>query len=46
LPVSKERGLEITQAFFAASRGGDMTTLRSLLAADGYRLADGIFQVR
>jgi RNA polymerase sigma-70 factor (ECF subfamily) len=45
-PVSKERGLEITQAFFAASRGGYMTTLRSLLAADGYRLADGIFQER
>ena len=40
-PVSKERGLEITQAFFAASRGGDMTTLRSLLAADVTIHSDG-----
>jgi RNA polymerase sigma-70 factor, ECF subfamily len=44
LPVSKERGLEITQAFVAASRGGDMTTLRSLLAADGYRLPTVFFR--
>jgi RNA polymerase sigma-70 factor (ECF subfamily) len=40
-PVSKERGLEIAQAFFAASRGGDMTTLRSLLAADVTIHSDG-----
>jgi RNA polymerase sigma-70 factor, ECF subfamily len=39
--VSKERGREIAQAFFAASRGGDMTTLRSLLAADVTIHSDG-----
>jgi len=40
-PVSKERGLEIAQAFFTASRGGDMTTLRALLAADVTVHSDG-----
>lgn len=40
-PVAKERGLEIAQAFFAASRSGDMTTLRSLLAADVTIHSDG-----
>jgi RNA polymerase sigma-70 factor, ECF subfamily len=40
-PVSRERGLEIAQAFFAASRGGDMTTLRLLLAADVTIHSDG-----
>lgn len=40
-PVPKERGLEIAQAFFAASRSGDMTTLRSLLAADVTIHSDG-----
>lgn len=39
--VPKERGLEIAQAFFAASRSGDMTQLRSLLAADVTVQADG-----
>ena len=33
-PVPRERGLEIAQAFFAASRDGDMERLRALLAAD------------
>src|SRR5262249_19255289 len=32
--MSKERGLAIAAAFFAASRNGDMQQLRSLLAAD------------
>ena len=39
--VSKEQGHEIAEAFFAASRGGDMSTLRSLLAADVTVHADG-----
>ena len=39
--VSKERGLEIAQAFFAASRGGDMSGLRALLAADVTIHSDG-----
>jgi RNA polymerase sigma-70 factor (ECF subfamily) len=33
-PVPRERGLEIAEAFFAASRDGDMERLRALLAAD------------
>jgi len=33
-PVPRERGLEIAEAFFAASRDGDMDRLRALLAAD------------
>jgi RNA polymerase sigma-70 factor, ECF subfamily len=40
-PMPKERGLEIAAAFFAASRNGDMQTLRSLLAADVIAYADG-----
>lgn len=39
--VSRERGLEIAQAFFAASRSGDMERLRTLLAADVTAQADG-----
>ena len=31
--VSPERGLAMAEAFFAASRGGDMAALRSMLAA-------------
>jgi len=40
-PLPRERGLQIAQAFFAASRGGDLTTLRALLAADVVAHADG-----
>jgi RNA polymerase sigma-70 factor (ECF subfamily) len=40
-PVSRERGLEIARAFFAASRSGDMTALRSLLAVDVTMHSDG-----
>ena len=39
--VPKERGLAIAEAFFKASRAGDMTTLRSLLAADVTVHSDG-----
>jgi RNA polymerase sigma-70 factor (ECF subfamily) len=39
--VPKQHGLEIAAAFFAASRNGDMTGLRSLLAADVTLHADG-----
>ncbi|MBI1355295.1 MAG: sigma-70 family RNA polymerase sigma factor [Acidobacteria bacterium] len=39
--VSKQRGLEIATAFFAASRAGDMAELRELLAADVTTYADG-----
>jgi RNA polymerase sigma-70 factor, ECF subfamily len=39
--VPKERRLEIAAAFFAASRGGEMEQLRSLLAADVTIYADG-----
>lgn len=39
--LPRERGLEIAQAFFAASRSGDMERLRSLLAADVIAQADG-----
>jgi RNA polymerase sigma-70 factor, ECF subfamily len=39
--MPKERGLEIAEAFFAASRDGDMQQLRSLLAADVTSYADG-----
>lgn len=39
--VPREHGLEIAQAFFAASRNGDMGALRSLLAADVTMHADG-----
>jgi RNA polymerase sigma-70 factor (ECF subfamily) len=40
-PVAKERGLEIAEAFFAASRDGEMERLRALLAADVTVYADG-----
>jgi RNA polymerase sigma-70 factor, ECF subfamily len=40
-PVPKERGLEIAEAFFAASRNGEMETLCALLAADVTLYADG-----
>lgn len=40
-PVTKEHGLEIAAAFFAASRNGDMAELRSLLADDVTAYADG-----
>lgn len=40
-PMPKERGLQIAAAFFAATRGGDMQELRSLLAADVTVYADG-----
>jgi RNA polymerase sigma-70 factor (ECF subfamily) len=39
--MPKERGLEIAAAFFAATRSGDMETLRSLLAADVVIHSDG-----
>ena len=41
IPCREERGLEIAQAFFAASRDGDMARLRALLAADVTLYADG-----
>lgn len=40
-PVPKERGLEIAEAFFAASRSGDMQALRALLSDDIRAFADG-----
>jgi RNA polymerase sigma-70 factor (ECF subfamily) len=40
-PMPKERGLAIAEAFFAASRSGDMQALQSLLAADVAVHADG-----
>jgi RNA polymerase sigma-70 factor (ECF subfamily) len=40
-PVSKESGLAIAAAFFTASRHGDMTALRALLAADVTIHSDG-----
>ncbi|NUB26578.1 sigma-70 family RNA polymerase sigma factor [Azospirillum brasilense] len=40
-PVTKEHGLEIAAAFFAASRNGDMDRLRLLLADDVTASADG-----
>jgi RNA polymerase sigma-70 factor, ECF subfamily len=39
--VEKQRGLEIANAFFAASRNGDMTALGAMLAADVSMHADG-----
>ncbi|WP_413990653.1 sigma-70 family RNA polymerase sigma factor [Labrys okinawensis] len=39
--MPREKGLEIAHAFFAASRGGDMTRLQSLLAADVAVYSDG-----
>jgi RNA polymerase sigma-70 factor (ECF subfamily) len=40
-PVPKERGFEIAEAFFAASRDGAMERLRTMLAADVTVYADG-----
>lgn len=40
-PVQKEQGLEIANAFFAASRNGDMQKLQALLASDVVVYADG-----
>ena len=39
--VEKDRGLEIAEAFFAASRSGDMAALGAMLAADVTVHADG-----
>jgi RNA polymerase sigma-70 factor (ECF subfamily) len=39
--IGRERGREIAQAFFHASRSGDMTALGTLLAADVSFHADG-----
>lgn len=39
--IEKHRGLEIAQAFFAASRSGDMATLATLLASDVSLHSDG-----
>lgn len=39
--VSKERGMEIAEALFTASRSGDMATLRSVLATDVTVHSDG-----
>ncbi|HWK68797.1 MAG TPA: sigma-70 family RNA polymerase sigma factor [Rhizobiaceae bacterium] len=39
--VPREQGLKIAAAFFAASRGGEMGQLRSLLATDVTVYADG-----
>ncbi|HEX7114655.1 MAG TPA: sigma-70 family RNA polymerase sigma factor [Steroidobacter sp.] len=40
-PVPKERGLEIAEAFFVASRSGNMHALRALLSDDVRAFADG-----
>jgi len=40
-PVPKQHGLEIAEAFFAASRQGNMQQLRSLLANDVAIYSDG-----
>lgn len=39
--VDRQRGLELAEAFFAASRSGDMKALGSMLAADISLHADG-----
>jgi RNA polymerase sigma-70 factor (ECF subfamily) len=39
--LPKERGIEIAEAFFTASRSGDMTALAGLLAADVSMHTDG-----
>src|SRR5690606_1482235 len=39
--VDKQRGLELAQAFFAASRSGDMNALGAMLAADVHMQTDG-----
>lgn len=40
-PLAEERSLAIAEAFFAASRSGDMSALQSLLAADVVVVSDG-----
>lgn len=40
-PVDKRRGLELAEAFFAASRKGDMVSLGAMLAADVTLQSDG-----
>jgi len=40
-PVAKARGLELAAAFFEASRGGDVTALRGMLAEDVAIWSDG-----
>jgi len=40
-PLDKDRGQEIAEAFFAATRNGDMDALRSMLADDVTVYADG-----
>jgi RNA polymerase sigma-70 factor (ECF subfamily) len=39
--LPKEKGLEIAEAFFTASRSGDMTALAAMLAADVSMHSDG-----
>ncbi|MBA8839108.1 sigma-70 family RNA polymerase sigma factor [Ochrobactrum sp. RH2CCR150] len=39
--VDKQHGLELAQAFFTASRSGDMNALGTMLAADVHMHADG-----
>jgi RNA polymerase sigma-70 factor (ECF subfamily) len=39
--VEQQRGLELAEAFFAASRSGDMTALAGMLAADVSLHSDG-----
>ena len=40
-PVEKQRGRELAEAFFVASRGGDMKALGAILTADVSLRADG-----
>ena len=40
-PLPEERSLAIAEAFFTASRSGDMSALQALLAADVVVVADG-----
>jgi RNA polymerase sigma-70 factor (ECF subfamily) len=40
-PVSEQQGAEIANAFFAASRGGELAPLQSLLAKDVTLYSDG-----
>lgn len=44
--LSKEQGLEIAEAFFQASRSGDMQRLQELLASDVVAYTDGGGKVR
>lgn len=40
-PASREKGLEIAEAFYNASRSGDMAALQAMLAKDVAQYADG-----